>query len=359
MALAPEEAATGGSFIADQMQSIGPASSMELREDNRDAENPERLTVSVCIPVFNRARMAIAAIQSALAQEVPGLEVVAVDDCSTDGAWEAMNELTDARLRLIRNEANLGLFGNFNRCLDLARGKYLRILCSDDRLVPGGLGREVALMEANPTVVLLSSRGWTVDGHHRRLIRFGDHFPAGIYAGHKAITDILWTWAYYGYNPLNLPSGILLRKKAISKAGGFCEGIPAAGDVDLWLRVLRFGDLAVTTIVASEVLVHEGAEGYRFGLEGQFTLDQLAITRKWADLRPEEGIYAEMLKQIRGCTLWRAIRLLSMRQWKAARIHWNIAFGNGTSYTTVLLAFFRLIKLRLPRELVRYIFGYR
>jgi glycosyltransferase involved in cell wall biosynthesis len=107
-------------------------------------------TCTVAIPVFNRKDMVQRAVASALAQPVSSLDVLVVDNCSTDGTWDALQRLSDPRLRLVRNSHNVGLFGNFNRCLDLATGTYLRFLCSDDTLAAGCLQREISEMESAP-----------------------------------------------------------------------------------------------------------------------------------------------------------------------------------------------------------------
>src|SRR5579885_2083954 len=97
---------------------------------------------TIAIPVYNRAQLVRQALESALAQDLENTEILVIDNCSTDGTWETLHEYSDPRLRLVRNPTNVGLFGNLNRCLELAEGKYLRILCSDDRLLPGCIRTE-------------------------------------------------------------------------------------------------------------------------------------------------------------------------------------------------------------------------
>src|SRR5450432_379001 len=100
------------------------------------------MSCSIAIPVFNRRDLVHNALRSAIAQAVPNLEILVVDNCSTDGTWEALQAIRDPRLHLVRNDSNLGLFGNFNRCLELSRGEYVCLLGSDDDLTEGFLARE-------------------------------------------------------------------------------------------------------------------------------------------------------------------------------------------------------------------------
>ncbi len=97
--------------------------------------------VSIIVPVYNRVSLIGEALASALAED--SVEVIVVDDASTDGTWEVISRLADPRVRAIRMEQNSGQSVARNRGLDAARGKYIKFLDSDDLLVPGHLGREV------------------------------------------------------------------------------------------------------------------------------------------------------------------------------------------------------------------------
>jgi glycosyltransferase involved in cell wall biosynthesis len=94
---------------------------------------------------------------SALSQTYPSLEVVVVDDASTDGTLERVRELHDPRIRLYSNSRNLGHSGNWNRSLSLARGRLIKFLCADDVLYPDCLEAMVALFTAHPSIGLVFS----------------------------------------------------------------------------------------------------------------------------------------------------------------------------------------------------------
>ena len=116
-------------------------------------------TITIAIPVYNREHLVKKALESALRQPERDLEVLVVDNASTDGTWEVLSSFPDPRLRLVRNDRNLGLFGNFNRCIFLARGRYVVTLCSDDMLLDGFLAPARRLLDTHPEVGLVSSRG--------------------------------------------------------------------------------------------------------------------------------------------------------------------------------------------------------
>ncbi|MDD5056760.1 MAG: glycosyltransferase family 2 protein [Sideroxydans sp.] len=94
--------------------------------------------VSILIPVYNRENLIGECIESALAQTVSDIEVVVVDNASTDGTWKICQHyaVQDRRVRLFRNESNIGPVRNWIRCAQEAYGQYSKILFSDDLLEP-------------------------------------------------------------------------------------------------------------------------------------------------------------------------------------------------------------------------------
>lgn len=96
--------------------------------------------VTIIVPIYNAARFCKRCFGSILAQDFRDFEVVAVDDCSTDGSAELLEKFwpKDAPpLRMLRNERNMGPGGARNRGLDVARGKYIGFIDSDDSVQPG------------------------------------------------------------------------------------------------------------------------------------------------------------------------------------------------------------------------------
>jgi glycosyltransferase involved in cell wall biosynthesis len=105
--------------------------------------------ISILIPVYNRERCIGECLRSAIDQTYDNLDIVVSDNCSTDGTWavcESMR-LRDSRIRLFRNNANLGPVRNWKRCLDEARGRLGMLLFSDDSLMPRFLERAAPFLE--------------------------------------------------------------------------------------------------------------------------------------------------------------------------------------------------------------------
>lgn len=101
--------------------------------------------VSILIPVYNRAAIIAETLNSALAQTYANIEVVIVDNASVDGTWDIICDYakTDPRVRAFRNQENLGPVRNWLRCVEEAKGKFAKILWSDDLIAPDFLTKTI------------------------------------------------------------------------------------------------------------------------------------------------------------------------------------------------------------------------
>jgi len=105
--------------------------------------------VSVVMPAYNSERYIANAIQSVVAQTMPDWELLVVDDCSEDSTCQIVKGMADIddRIRLISNEKNLGAAGSRNKALNVATGKYVAFLDSDDLWHPEKLDKQIRCME--------------------------------------------------------------------------------------------------------------------------------------------------------------------------------------------------------------------
>jgi glycosyltransferase involved in cell wall biosynthesis len=312
--------------------------------------------VTVCIPVFNRPVEIKTAIRSVLNQTVPvgELDLLVVDNHSTDDTWKIIQSFADPRLRAVRNPRNLGLFGNFNRCRDLALGKYVRFLCSDDWLTPHCLPREIAAMEANPTAVLLNTPLKRVDASGRTL-GTSSYLKPGLYSGSEIIRAAYEIIGGHADNLFNFPSGLLLRKTIVDKVGPFDLSLHGAADFDFWLRMLRHGDLLMRAEPGCEVVIHPNQEGHPLFLKGLLMRANFEIAR-----RSDENSLAraQLMRQMGGRCVWYTIKCLGMKNLRAAKTHWELLSEYGVSYPGAVTEFLHFLStkiktryLHLPVEL--------
>lgn len=104
------------------------------------AASPQAPLLSVCIPAYNRGRWLADRVREWLANASDdGLEVVVSDNASSDDTSAALSEISDPRLALLRNDANVGAFENQLRAFEAASGRYVMMLTDKDEILPGGI----------------------------------------------------------------------------------------------------------------------------------------------------------------------------------------------------------------------------
>jgi len=195
--------------------------------------------VSVCIPAYNCEKYVSACIESVLSQTFHNIEIIVIDDCSTDATWERLQEFSDPRLSLSKNTCNLGAEQNWNACLEQARGEYIQILPSDDQLYPEAIAKRVAVLEAagNSDLSFVFSARHIVDAEDKRVMT-----ALLSKAGRRDRSDLVRQNVTRGMNVIGEPACVLFRASCAMKAGGFSAKLPYLIDLDYWIRLLEFGD---------------------------------------------------------------------------------------------------------------------
>lgn len=184
--------------------------------------------VTVVIPTYNRARLIEASIRSVFAQDYPNIEVIVVDDGSTDDTGSVMASLHDERLLYLKQEKNRGAPAVRNIGIREARGELIAFLDSDDAWEPNKLSLQVEVM-----------------------LRGGDE-TALVYTGMRKVDERGQTRGFKrpskrGYiyrdllmdNVVGSTSTALVRKTAVRDVGGFDESLRSRQDLDLWLRLAQ------------------------------------------------------------------------------------------------------------------------
>ncbi len=197
--------------------------------------------VSICIPSYRGATTIGAAIDSVLAQRFQDFELIVVDDASPDDTAAVVAARRDPRLRLLRNERNLGPQGNWNRCLAVARGEYFKLLPHDDLLHPDCLQRQVAVLDgdaAGGIALVFAARD--VIGPDGRVRLAGRGLPAGR-EGPIDRDEVLRQCLRHGTNVIGEPGAVLFRRALVERAGGFDMRHPYVIDLEYWLRLLQHG----------------------------------------------------------------------------------------------------------------------
>jgi Glycosyl transferase family 2 len=239
--------------------------------------------VSVVIPTHDRRRLLGQAVRSALGQTGVEVEVVVVDDGSTDGSAGALAALGDTRVRLVRHERPRGVAVARNAGAEVARGAWVALLDDDDLWAPDKLRRQLAAASA-------AAAGWAysgvveVDGEGQLLGGRPPPSPDELLAGLRR------------RNPMPAgSSNVLVHADLLSTSGGFDPGLRHLADWDLWLRLAGLGPPACVPAPLVAYRLHPGqatldttgmlAEAR--ALEARHGVDRTAILRwaAWSHLR--------------------------------------------------------------------------
>jgi len=118
-------------------------------------------TLSVIVPNYNHGRYLAVCLKAILAQSVKPIELIVLDDASTDNSVEVIRQFAaqSPLVRLVRNEKNLGVIRTLNKGLDLARGEYVFIQAADDEVLPGLLEKSLCLLAKYPQAGLSCTIG--------------------------------------------------------------------------------------------------------------------------------------------------------------------------------------------------------
>ncbi|MDS0477599.1 glycosyltransferase [Natrinema sp. 1APR25-10V2] len=217
--------------------------------------------VSVIIPTYNRAETLPRAIDSALAQTLDDLEVVVVDDGSTDDTDSVLAGYEDPRVRPVTHATNRGANVARNTGIERARGEYVAFLDSDDSWHPEKLERQLSVLEERSSdwVGAYCDSAFDLSGTSGRLrttaasllARGGDEPTRE--GGEELMAEILADNVQPGAG-----STLLVRTTVARDAGGFDEDLDRFQDPEFCLRVLEHGKLAYV----DEVLVRRDETGY-------------------------------------------------------------------------------------------------
>ena len=232
------------------------------------------MKVTVLVAVRNGGNYLREAVDSIRGQTYEDFELLLVDDASTDGAIGALPD--DPRIRVLRNERNLGQVPSLNRGLEASRGEYVARLDADDVMLPTRLERQTAVLDADPSVALVGTWLDVVDERGRPWAALRGRMDG--YAGFVSalLTDRI---------PFGHPS-IMYRRDIVLGLGGYDASLAPSEDKDLYRRLALARHEAR---VVAEPLVRyrrHAAQLSQVQLTRQIANDQAGQERFLAELAP-------------------------------------------------------------------------
>lgn len=200
--------------------------------------------------VYNGGSYLSAAIESALRQSYANLELVIVDDCSSDGSVSVIEHyLSDGRVRFVRNEQNGGVAASRNRALTMAKGELIAFLDQDDIWLPHKLEYQVAAIQAHPEVGLMHARYARIDPQGELLPAYRE-LPAEQFDNPDSPIEVRDVFAEIFISNDIQPLTTIIPREVLDDVGPFDASLPGVDDYELWLRIaLRYPVGHLQTIV--------------------------------------------------------------------------------------------------------------
>jgi glycosyltransferase involved in cell wall biosynthesis len=192
-------------------------------------------TVSVIMPCFNHGQFLAESVLSILRQTHADLELIIVDDCSTDKSAQVIADFAakDGRVKGIRHPLNQGLSRSRNDAMQAAKGEFVAFCDSDDVWEPAKLEVQVNLLRNAPDYGLAYCDTLIIDENSRPTgTRFSERYPPPKSPSGWLFQDLLAT------NFVNIQS-VLLRKECVQRIGPFDESIEWVQDWWYWVRLSR------------------------------------------------------------------------------------------------------------------------
>ncbi|MCV7442350.1 glycosyltransferase family 2 protein [Mycobacterium paraense] len=262
--------------------------------------------VSVCVPMYNNSATIERCLRSILDQDGVAFEIVVVDDDSSDDCAAIAKAMLRPGDRLIRNESRLGLNGNHNKCLELARGTCIQFVHGDDWLLPGALKSLVPYFDdpavgmafAPRRVVQDENLPWRrrVGPAHKHFWRLRERNSGSWLVAQQLVRAGAGNW-------IGEPTCVMFRRRLALDAGGFRGDIYQLVDLDFWYRLMVRStvcfvpqELSVRTHTASNESMHIVKAGRNW-------LDQLRILT-WLIVDPASPTSIRIIARSKWSIMW-------------------------------------------------------
>lgn len=225
--------------------------------------------VSICVPTYNGKKHLSECINSIIAQSFKNFEVLICDDQSSDGTLDYARELAkgDERFRFILNSRRFGLVGNWNNCVQQARGDWIKFVFQDDVISPSCVEKLLAACQREDKLFGFCERDFIfedgVSETHREWLAKHQQSLRSEYGASPVVSAEQTTRLAANdpsYNPVGEPTVTLISKKLFQKVGGFDESLIQLCDAEFWYRVMiNYGAVFIPERLASFRIHSEAA----------------------------------------------------------------------------------------------------
>lgn len=203
----------------------------------------DKVLVSIIMSVYNEEKYISKSVESILGQTLRDFEFIIIDDGSTDATADIINSYSDNRIRLIKNEVNVGLTKNLNKAIEISKGKYIARMDGDDIAYLDRLEKQVTLLEENSDIAMISCMYKKFGQSHEVMPVFSDYEQIKV----KLL-----------FHPCLPHPGFLFRKQVFQELDlKYSEAIKYAQDYDLQVRASRLLKISNLEEILFKYRVHK------------------------------------------------------------------------------------------------------
>jgi len=280
---------------------------------------PNTPKISVCIPTYNRAAYVGEAIKSALNQTLKDFELIILDDGSTDNTTKVISKFKDPRIKFYKNDKNTGMVPAWNKAVSLASGKYITVLHSDDRYLPGFLEEQSKLLDENPDVGFAFSACRIIDENgdlrwvhkwkkftHFGLFKTAKDRKTQILKGEKLIKELIFN------NFIRFPT-VMIRRECYDKVGMYTDKFRFGMDWFMWMQIALHYKVAYSDKALADYRKHSGADTSYLVTIGENAIDDYKVVTAILEEVKTKNIFS---KKEEDATLHNIIRNLLQNQFQ-------------------------------------------
>lgn len=224
------------------------------------------ILVSVCIPCYNAEKTIEKTILSVLNQTYSNIELIICDNKSTDNTVQIIHSISDSRLKLFKNETNIGIVLNFQKSLSHATGQYVKMLCADDIISSDCIEKQLNAFIKNKdkNISIVVSEKEVINENNKKL--FVKRFPGkeGFYDGENLIKMCL----IRGTNIFGEPGCVLFDNEIAKRTSGFIieEELTYVVDLNFYCQLLKKGNLIVLKepLFSFRIINTSGTAGFKW-----------------------------------------------------------------------------------------------
>ncbi len=279
------------------------------------------MNVSICIPVYNGAKWLKDCLESACACTVAG-EIIICDDGSKDNSVSIAESFAkrDKRVKLYRNPKNLGLVGNWNRCLELSKLEWIKFLFQDDRLQEGSVetmvksaDTDVQLIAAKRNFVFTSNTSAESREYYTKKVLTLSNVAKGITQFTPEQISSL-SVSYIARNFIGEPSTVMFRRSLVKEIGTFDAEFRQICDLEYWLRIAcRYGltyvpEALIDFTVHDESVSAQNAAQRKSGFDAIMLVDRILHAAQYDVMRMKLTS-----RELRKLLLWLRVQTYELR----------------------------------------------